>query len=272
VPTWSAKDGLLSDAVQTLLREPDGTLCVGTAGGGLSRWKQGRIANVTTRQGLAQDSVLQLVADDLGHFWLGGNRGISRVKRQELNDLADGRNSCVYPLVFGRSDGMASERCTGGFGPLGLKLQSVRLLFATVRGIVEVDPRRSSPLAEPPRVWLEEALVDGEPLRRPLNGSKFLLKRRQRASGLKREKTGLASLTPTERRVLLFVSENKTNKAIAAELFISPRTVETHRANLCKKLQLLGAHKRPNSRTGSKPALRATSFSGRARSNDRSQP
>jgi DNA-binding NarL/FixJ family response regulator len=73
--------------------------------------------------------------------------------------------------------------------------------------------------------------------------SAFLLKRRQRASALKEEKSGLASLTPTENRVLQLVSENKTSREIAAELFISPRTVETHRANLCRKLDLQGANK-----------------------------
>jgi len=73
--------------------------------------------------------------------------------------------------------------------------------------------------------------------------SSFLLRRRQRASALRQDKTGLTSLTPTELEVLRLVSENKTNKEIAADLFISPRTVEAHRANLCKKLELQGAHK-----------------------------
>jgi DNA-binding NarL/FixJ family response regulator len=73
--------------------------------------------------------------------------------------------------------------------------------------------------------------------------SPWLLRRHQRASALKAEKTGLAALTPTERRVLLLVAENKTNKEIAAALFISHRTVETHRSNICEKLELQGAHK-----------------------------
>ncbi|MHC1767701.1 MAG: response regulator [Verrucomicrobiia bacterium] len=73
--------------------------------------------------------------------------------------------------------------------------------------------------------------------------STWMGRRRQRASALKEEKTGLAALTATERRVLLLVAENKTNKEIAAELFISPRTVETHRSNICQKLELEGAHK-----------------------------
>ena len=73
--------------------------------------------------------------------------------------------------------------------------------------------------------------------------SEWMGRRRQRRSALKEEKTGLAALTATERRVLLLVAENKTNQQIAAELFISPRTVETHRSNLCQKLELRGPHK-----------------------------
>ena len=57
---------------------------------------------------------------------------------------------------------------------------------------------------------------------------------------MKEQKKGLAALTPTERRVLLLVSENKTNKEIGRELFISHRTVETHRSHICEKLELSG--------------------------------
>ena len=68
----------------------------------------------------------------------------------------------------------------------------------------------------------------------------YLVRRHQRASALKEEKKGLAMLTPTERSVLRLVAENKTNKQIGGELFISHRTVETHRHHICEKLGLSG--------------------------------
>jgi DNA-binding NarL/FixJ family response regulator len=68
----------------------------------------------------------------------------------------------------------------------------------------------------------------------------YLVRRHHRASDLKEEKKGLAALTPTERRVLRLVAENKTNKEIGSELFISHRTVETHRTHICEKLELSG--------------------------------
>jgi DNA-binding NarL/FixJ family response regulator len=70
----------------------------------------------------------------------------------------------------------------------------------------------------------------------------YLLKRSRRAAQLVAEKPALDRLTPTERRVLALLGDYKTSKEIAAELFISIRTVERHRANICEKLDLHGAH------------------------------
>ena len=49
----------------------------------------------------------------------------------------------------------------------------------------------------------------------------------------------IASLSPREREVLDWLAEGRSNKMIARELDISPRTVEIHRANMMHKL---GAH------------------------------
>ncbi|MBW2544142.1 MAG: response regulator transcription factor [Deltaproteobacteria bacterium] len=45
-------------------------------------------------------------------------------------------------------------------------------------------------------------------------------------------------LTSREREIIKFVAEGKTNKKIAGMLYISIRTVENHRANMMKKLNL----------------------------------
>lgn len=71
----------------------------------------------------------------------------------------------------------------------------------------------------------------------------FLLRRRSRAESLASHKPGLDDLTVAEKRILKRVALGKTTKEIAAELFISPRTVETHRANICEKLELIGANR-----------------------------
>ena len=55
-----------------------------------------------------------------------------------------------------------------------------------------------------------------------------------------RDCSGFASLTYREREVLQRIAEGLGNKEIAEALCISPRTVESHRASLMKKL---GVHK-----------------------------
>lgn len=72
--------------------------------------------------------------------------------------------------------------------------------------------------------------------------SGLLINRHSRANDLKRSKPGLKDLTPTERRILPLIADNKTSREIAEALFISVRTVENHRSNICQKLDLHGAH------------------------------
>ncbi len=54
----------------------------------------------------------------------------------------------------------------------------------------------------------------------------------------KRPASGWASLTPTELDVVRLVSEGLTNNDIAARLFVSPRTVQTHLTHVYTKLGL----------------------------------
>jgi predicted ATPase/class 3 adenylate cyclase/DNA-binding CsgD family transcriptional regulator len=54
----------------------------------------------------------------------------------------------------------------------------------------------------------------------------------------KRPTSGWGSLTPTERDVVRLVSEGLANKDIAARLFVSPRTVQTHLTHVYTKLGL----------------------------------
>jgi DNA-binding NarL/FixJ family response regulator len=72
--------------------------------------------------------------------------------------------------------------------------------------------------------------------------SGYLVNRRGRAESLAAKKPGLEDLTKAERRILKLIAGKKTSREIASELFISPRTVEAHRANICTKLELRGSH------------------------------
>jgi ligand-binding sensor domain-containing protein/signal transduction histidine kinase len=157
--------GLLSDSIRTLFLANDGVLWIGTDGGGLSRWRDGHLATFTTRDGLPDNTISQILGDDDGRLWLGGNHGIACVSERELNEVAAGKIAMLFPHVYGRADGMESEECASGFFPAGLKTKSGLLWFSTAKGVVVADPHQHPANAAPPQVILENVLVDGIPAR-----------------------------------------------------------------------------------------------------------
>ena len=72
--------------------------------------------------------------------------------------------------------------------------------------------------------------------------SRFLINRSSRSATLSEQRPSLKNLTPSELRVLKLISEHKTSKEIAAQLFISYRTVENHRTNICQKMGIHGSN------------------------------
>ena len=88
-----------------------------------------------------------------------------------------------------------------------------------------------------------KAVSRGEYYTSPALTSYLIRKRSGGSSAASSEQgLGLHSLSPTERRVLELIAEYKTSRDIAEELNTSPRTVETHRTNICQKLGLHGRH------------------------------
>ena len=72
--------------------------------------------------------------------------------------------------------------------------------------------------------------------------STMFLKRINRVNDLHENKPSLNNLTPAESNILKLVADEKTSRQIADELFISIRTVDRHRANICLKLNLHGTN------------------------------
>lgn len=70
----------------------------------------------------------------------------------------------------------------------------------------------------------------------------FLLRRHEKSAQLAHQQPGLADLTTAERRILKRIADKKSTKEIAQELEVSPRTIETHRANIASKLDLKGSN------------------------------
>jgi DNA-binding NarL/FixJ family response regulator len=72
--------------------------------------------------------------------------------------------------------------------------------------------------------------------------SEYLVGRSERARALLKKRPELDTLTPTEKRVLSLIAEEKTSKEIAEEMHVALKTVENHRSNISGKLNLRGSH------------------------------
>jgi DNA-binding NarL/FixJ family response regulator len=72
------------------------------------------------------------------------------------------------------------------------------------------------------------------------NIKQFLISRKEKDIGNDSMKKKLLKITISEMRILKLISENKSSKEIAALLFISYKTVENHRYNICRKMELEG--------------------------------
>ena len=72
--------------------------------------------------------------------------------------------------------------------------------------------------------------------------SQYLIKRERQYREPNFSQTGISSLTKAERTIIMLISEEKTTREISEKLFVSYKTVENHRANISKKLNLHGTH------------------------------
>lgn len=72
--------------------------------------------------------------------------------------------------------------------------------------------------------------------------SDYMVRRFSKNRDQAQDQLGLHDLTPSERTILKLVSEMKTNQEMADEIGISIKTVQNHRNNICKKLDIQGTH------------------------------
>jgi DNA-binding CsgD family transcriptional regulator len=167
-----------------------------------------------------------------------------------LGDLGQANDDAHQALVWGRSiDAQAGiadvlECLAGLAGDAGSHEEAARLF-----GAADVSRRRIGAV----RFALYQAGYDADvsALRASMGDAAFerawaegtalsadeAVAYAQRGRGeRKRPSSGWASLTPTERDVVRLVGEGLANKDIAALLFVSPRTVQSHLTHVYTKL------------------------------------
>ncbi len=95
------KQGLSGELVRSLTTAPNGTLWIGTDGGGVNRLTQGKYTSFTKENGLPGDSIRPLLIDRTGSLWIGAMGG-------GLARLVDGQISPLPPGLQVSSDRVAA--------------------------------------------------------------------------------------------------------------------------------------------------------------------
>ena len=156
---------LESEKVWAIHEDAEGGLWFGTRNSGLFRWKRGKLTSYTTAQGLASNSIFQILEDRRGMLWISGPNGVSSISRFDLE--ATSRDPSYRPLIklYGTSDGLQTTQMYGGVQPAGCLSASGEVWFPSTAGPVRIGPDPESSTAAPPAV-INRVVADGRDVRR----------------------------------------------------------------------------------------------------------
>ena len=157
--SYAGTDGLGEGQVTDLQFDRDGSLLAATEGG-LSRVKNGRVATLTSRNGLPCDAVHWAIEDDDHFFWMGMPCGLVRIARTELDAWATDPKRAIQVKVFDSSDGVRSNATTSGYSPRVAKSSDGKLWFLSGDGVSVVDSRHIPVNNLEPPVHVEEITAD----------------------------------------------------------------------------------------------------------------
>ena len=157
--SYAGVDGLGKGIVTSLSLDSDGTLWAATEGG-LSRVKNGRVATLTSQNGLPCDTVFWMMQDDAQSFWLYTACGVVRIAGTEMDAWVNDPKRTIQNTVFDTSDGVRSRALTTGYTPLVAKTANGKLWFLPLDGVSVIDPRHLPLNKLPPPVHIEQVTAD----------------------------------------------------------------------------------------------------------------
>ena len=139
----------------------DGALWAATQEGGLSRIKDGRVATLTTNNGLPCDTIHWSIEDDDHSLWLNTACGLVRIARTELDAwIADPKHR-VETTLWDAADGVGlTSTSPAYFSPPVAKSTDGKLWFLGGEGASVVDPHHLAFNKIPPPVHIERIIAD----------------------------------------------------------------------------------------------------------------
>jgi signal transduction histidine kinase/ligand-binding sensor domain-containing protein len=161
--SYTTADGLAKGPVPELRLDKDGALWAATESGGLSRIKDGRIATLTTENGLPCNTINGTLEDDDGSLWLYSACGLVRITRAELDAWIAQPKHRIQTTVWDAADGVRLRSSAASeYGPRVAKSNDGKLWFVTGEGVQVVDPHHFAVNKLPPPVHVEQIVGDNK--------------------------------------------------------------------------------------------------------------
>jgi PAS domain S-box-containing protein len=154
-------DGSGVRRVFDLSRDHEGTLWAATENG-LIRIANGRMATLTTANGLPCNAVHWIIEDDLSSYWLYTRCGLLRVARTELDAWAADPKRTIQATTFDTADGIRPISILRGFRPSVTKSPDGRIWFLNGDKVSFIDPAHIVTNPLPPPVHIEQITADGK--------------------------------------------------------------------------------------------------------------
>lgn len=118
--SYREKDGLLNSCVWSLAEDRKWNLWIGTYGGGLFRFRDGRFVQHSLEQGLPSKIVLQVIVGHDGSLWMATANGVSHMQNGSFRNytVADGLSSNQVVTIYQDRSGTIWAATQGGLDRL----------------------------------------------------------------------------------------------------------------------------------------------------------
>ena len=152
-------DGASTRRVLDVARDRDGSIWA-TTNNGVSRINNGRVATLTTANGLPCNTVHWIIEDDLSSYWLYTQCGLLRVARTDMDSWIADPKRAIRPTTFGVEDGIRLVPILKGLRPAVTKASDGRIWFVNGEKVSFIDPSRITLNTLPPPVHIEQITAD----------------------------------------------------------------------------------------------------------------
>jgi len=149
------------ESIRSLLATPDGSLWIGYAAHGLGRLRKSSFHRFGLEQGLPEEVVTKILPDDRGWLWCAGDRGIFRVKMDELEAVASGKLQRVRAVLCGSDEGWPVLQANRDAWPGAVRTRTGAFWMPLVGGLAVIHPERCIEYP-PPAVVIERVTVNGQ--------------------------------------------------------------------------------------------------------------